>query len=198
VSLKLSYTLLAPFYDLVAKPAFAAARRESLAQLPTAGGGEILLNGIGTGLDLQYLPPCHHYTALDLTRAMLTRALPRSGNLDISWIQGNSMALPFKSACFDYAVLHLILTVVPDTVLALKEAARVMKPGGSMLILDKFLQPGERAPLRRLLSPLAGSIATRTDVVFEEALAQIPELDVKSDQPALARGWFRRIRLEKR
>lgn len=198
MSLKVSYTLLAPFYDLLARPAFAAPRRESLAQLPPGGSSEILLNGVGTGLDLQYLPHCHHYTALDLTRAMLARALPRSGDLDICWAQGNSMALPFKDACFDYAVLHLILAVVPDTTRALKEAARVMKPGGSMLILDKFLRPGERAPLRRLFSPLAGSIATRTDVVFEEALAQVPELDVIDDRPALAGGWFRHIRLEKR
>lgn len=198
MSLKTSYTRLAPFYDLVARPAFAAARRDSLAQLPSGGNSEILLNGVGTGLDLQYLPRCHHYTALDLTRAMLTRALPRSGDLDICWAQGNSMALPFKDACFDYVVLHLILAVVPDTARALRETARVTKPGGSMLILDKFLQPGKRAPLRRLFSPLAASIATRTDVVFEEALAQVPGLGVTGDRPALAGGWFRHIRLEKR
>ena len=198
MSLKTSYTRLAPFYDLVARPAFAAARRDSLAQLPSGGNSEILLNGVGTGLDLQYLPRCHHYTALDLTRAMLARALPRSGDLDICWAQGNSMALPFKDACFDYVVLHLILAVVPDTARALRETARVTKPGGSMLILDKFLQPGKRAPLRRLFSRLAASIATRTDVVFEEALAQVPGLGVTGDRPALAGGWFRHIRLEKR
>jgi hypothetical protein len=36
-----------------------------------AGRRDIFLNGIGTGLDLQYLPTSHRYTALDLTRAML-------------------------------------------------------------------------------------------------------------------------------
>jgi phosphatidylethanolamine/phosphatidyl-N-methylethanolamine N-methyltransferase len=72
-----------------------------------------------------------------------------------------------------------------------------LKSGGSILLLDKFLRPGAQAPLRRLINPLAARIATRTDVVFEHVLAAAPELTIKSDQPALAAGWFRRIRLIK-
>jgi phosphatidylethanolamine/phosphatidyl-N-methylethanolamine N-methyltransferase len=197
MSLKTSYTLLAPFYDLVAGPAFARARRTSLARLPRAGCHDIFLNGVGTGLDLRYLSAHHRYTALDLTRAMLARAVRHAGGLDIRWIQGDSQALPFKSACFDYAVLHLILAVVQDSVSALKETARVLKPGGIILILDKFLSVDAHAPLRRLVSPLVAYIATRTDVVFERVLQEVPGLTVESDEPALAGGWFRRIRLKK-
>lgn len=197
MSLQLSYALLAPFYDLVARPAFVHARSKSLEQLPRDVRCDILLNGIGTGLDLPYLPTGHRYTALDLTRAMLARALRRARDLEISWVQGDSLALPFRDACFDYAVLHLILAVVPDAGRALGETTRVLKPGGVILILDKFLRPGARAPLRRLISPLAARIATRTDVVFEDALALAPGLTIKSDEPALAGGWFRLIRLVK-
>ncbi|MEK6592767.1 MAG: class I SAM-dependent methyltransferase [Pseudomonadota bacterium] len=197
MSLRLSYTLLAPFYDLVAKPAFAKARATNLQQLPRDGPCEVFLNGIGTGLDLPFVPACHRYTGLDITRAMLERALPRAEGLDIRWVQGDSQALPFKDACFDYAVLHLILAVVPDAAKALQETARVMKAGGMILIFDKFLRPGARAPLRRLLSPLAANIATRTDVVFEQALEKVPGLRVAHDEPALAGGWFRFIRLQK-
>jgi phosphatidylethanolamine/phosphatidyl-N-methylethanolamine N-methyltransferase len=198
VSLERSYTLLAPFYDLVAGPAFGRARQASLTALHEARGRDVFLDGVGTGLDLAYLPPTHRYTTLDLTGAMLRRALPRARGLDIAWTRGNSEALPFRDEAFDYVVLHLIIAVVPHPDRAFVEAARVVKAGGTVLLFDKFLAPDERAPLRRMLNPFASRIATRMDVVFETLLERTPRLRIVSDEPQLARGWFRRIRLEKR
>jgi ubiquinone/menaquinone biosynthesis C-methylase UbiE len=94
-------------------------------------------------------------------------------------------------------VLHLILAVVPDAARALAETARVVRPGGSILVLDKFLRRGQSAPLRRMLSPLAARLVTRIDVVFEDALERVPGLRVAADEPVAAGGWFRRIRLER-
>ena len=196
-NLKLSYTLLSPFYDLVAGTAFAAARRASLAALPQEGRERVLVNGVGSGLDLPLLPRGHRYVGLDLTRAMLARSPQRAAGLEFSAVQGNSLTLPFGNACFDYAVLHLILAVVPDAEAALSETARVVRPGGGILILDKFLRHGQAAPLRRLLNPLTARLVTRLDVVFEEVLRRVPGLRVVSDEPAVAGGWFRRIRLER-
>ena len=195
-NLKLSYTLLSPFYDLVIGPALSSARRASLSALP-AKGGTVLVNGIGSGLDLPLLPPHHRYVGLDLTRAMLVRCLPRATAHEFTAVQGNSLALPFRDAAFDHAILHLILAIVPDAGRALAETARVLQPGGTILVLDKFLRRGRRAPLRHFFSPLAARIATRLDVVFEDALARAPELRVMSDEPVAAGGWFRIIRLEK-
>jgi ubiquinone/menaquinone biosynthesis C-methylase UbiE len=197
MSLRLSYTLLAPFYDWIARPAFAAARARSLAHLPREGGCRVLLNGVGTGLDLAHVPASHQYVALDLTRAMLRRAMGRANRLDMHWVEGDSLALPFAGSCFDYAVLHLILAVVSDPARALRETARVLRRGGVVLILDKFLREGERAPLRRLVSPLAARIATRTDLEFERALARAPALKLVDDAPAFGGGWFRLVRLVK-
>jgi len=197
VSLKTSYTLLAPLYDFVVGPPLRQIRQASLARLPPHGGLEVLLNGIGTGLDLPLLPPVHRYCGLDLTRAMLDKTQPRRGALDLALVQGDSQRLPFRAAAFDFVVMHLILAIVPDPARALLEAARVLKPGGRVLLLDKFLRRGERAPLRRMLSPLAARIATHLDVVFEDVLATVTELTVVSDQPVLARGWFRSIELRK-
>jgi ubiquinone/menaquinone biosynthesis C-methylase UbiE len=197
VSLKRSYTLLAPVYDLVAGPAFERARRASLAPLRALSPCDVLLNGVGTGLDLPYLSASHRYAALDLTRAMIVRGLRRAGALDISWIQGDSEALPFPGNTFDCAVLHLIIAVVPHPARALREAARVVKSGGTLLLFDKFLAAGSSAPLRRLLNPLVSRIATRTDVVFEALIEDEPRLRVISNEPAGAGGWFRRIVLEK-
>ena len=103
-----------------------------------------MLSGIGTGLDLPLLPKLHHYTALDFNAAMLSRARLRATRLldegmQVEWVLGDSMALPFADAQFDHVVLHLILAVVPQPAQCLNEAARVLKPGGTVIIFDKFL-----------------------------------------------------------
>lgn len=196
MSLRLAYALYSPFYDWIAGPAFRAARRRSLAALPQ-GAGTVLLNGVGTGLDLPFLPGGCRYVGLDLTHAMLTRCRARAAVLDFSLVRGDSLRLPFRDGSFDHAVLHLILAVVPEPAQALAEMARVVRHGGSILIFDKFLARGQRAPVRRLLSPLAARLVTRLDVVFEDLLERVPGLDVVSDQPSIAGGWFRVIELRR-
>ena len=195
MSLKFSYTLIAPFYDRVIRPAFDETRQSVLWDFPT--GGRVLVNGIGTGLDLPYLPEDNHYIGLDLTPAMLIKANARRHNLRLELVQGDSQRLPFPDSSFDHAILHLILAVVPNPEQCLAEAARVVKPGGTLQIVDKFLRPGQFAPLRRAMNLLLRHVATRTDVVFEQALAHAPSLKIISDQPLLGGGWFRCIRLEK-
>lgn len=200
--LRYSYTLLAPLYDLIVARASRRWRQESLAALAQLPGGvngkRILVAGIGSGLDIPDLPHGGHYTGIDITPAMLRRAQQRAAHCDraIALEIGDVMALPYADASFDAVVMHLIVAVVPDPARALGEAARVLRPGGRIFIMDKFLRPGQRAPLRRLLSPLLGRIATRTDVVFEHVLAAVPSLHVISDI-AVNGGWFRRIMLEK-
>lgn len=196
--LSTSYRLIAPIYDLLVARALDGARQRSLARLPPTGALRILIGGAGTGLDLPYLPAAQRYVATDLVDAMLQQARPRSAGLDCRFVRADSMNLPFADASFDWVVLHLIVAVVPRPADALAQAARVVKPGGRVVVLDKFLRPGERAPLRRALNPLVSRIATRLDVVFEEVLARVPALRVISDEPALASGWFRRIELERR
>lgn len=196
MSLRTSYTLLAPVYDWLIGPALCRVRAQSLTRLPHAGT-HILINGAGTGLDLPLLPQSNRYTALDLTRAMINKAHSRRGSLDLQWVQGDSQRLPFRDNSFDHVLLHLILAIVPDSRAALGEAARVLRSGGRVFVLDKFLRRGETAPLRRLFNPLMRRIATRTDVVFEDVLAGTPGLRVIDDHPAMAGGWFRMITLEK-
>jgi phosphatidylethanolamine/phosphatidyl-N-methylethanolamine N-methyltransferase len=196
--LRLSYSLIAPLYDMVISRPLYAARIRSLRSLPTDTTAKVLLSGIGTGLDLPLLPKLHHYTALDFNAAMLSRAKPRGAGLQVEWVLGDSMALPFADAQFDHVVLHLIVAVVPQPVQCLSEAARVLKPGGTIILLDKFLRPNKLALLRRALNPLSRRIATRMDVVFEDVLREVPQLQKISDVPLLAGGWFRGIVLQKK
>jgi ubiquinone/menaquinone biosynthesis C-methylase UbiE len=197
VSLKHSYTLIAPLYDAMVDATTRGARQRSLAALASAAPMRVLLDGVGTGLDLPFLPPQHHYVAIDLTAAMLRKALPRACRLDFRAVRGDALRLPFADASFDAAVLHLILAVLPRPDLCLGEAARILRPGGTLLVFDKFLRHGERARLKRALNPLSRRIATRLDVVFEDVLATVPGLNLASDEAALAGGWFRLIRLRR-
>ena len=200
--LRLSYSLIAPLYDLAIALPLRSARARSLKSLPTVVPGKVLLSGIGTGLDLPLLPELHRYTALDFNAAMLSRARLRGAkshdkSLQVDWVLGDSMALPFPDAQFDHVVLHLILAIVPQPAQCLSEAARVLKPGGTIIILDKFLRPNQRAWLRRALNPLTRRLVTRLDVVFEQVISEVPHLRVVSDEPLLAGGWIRGIVLQK-
>jgi len=126
---------------------------------------------------------------------MLRRA---QGRGQAVWlVEADAEALPLADQSVDLVVLHLILAVVPDARKALAEVVRVLRPGGEIRLLDKFLRPGERAWLRRAIAPLSAALATHTDLVFEDILAQEPSLVLISDSPAALGGWFRLIRLRK-
>ncbi len=199
MALKHSYSLLAPVYDLLVEKPLQQVRVKSLSRLQQTSDHRILVNGIGTGLDIPHLPNNTRYVGTDITRAMLDKAQRRAeeSGCDIELIQADSMSLPFEDNSFDHMIMHLILAVVPNPHKAIREACRVLKPGGRILLLDKFLKPGELALIRRMLNLLTRHIATRTDVVFEDVISETPELVVVSDEPALAGGWFRLIELQK-
>ncbi len=203
MALKHSYTLIAPLYDTLVQGAFDRFRRRSLQRLPLDDDSrpEVLISGIGTGLDIPHLPVEARYVGVDITPAMLRKARRRANarpELEIELHEGDAMRLPFDDGRFDAVVLHLILAVVPDSQRALSEAARVLRPGGRIIVFDKFLRRGERAWLKRMINPLLRHVATRTDVVFEDLLEGCDDLHCLRDEPALAGGWFRHIELQKR
>ena len=198
MSLKHSYTFLAPIYDAIVSSATSPMRQASLARLDDVTDKEILLCGVGTGLDLPHLPSGARYIGIDLTPAMLKRAESRvrpHHNLQLD--VGDVMQLPYTDNQFDTVIMHLILAVVPSPQRALREATRVLKPGGKIYILDKFLRPGQRAPMRRIMNIFLRHIATRTDVVFEKLLHDTPQLNLIVDENCFPGGWFRTIVVQK-
>jgi phosphatidylethanolamine/phosphatidyl-N-methylethanolamine N-methyltransferase len=197
MSLQTSYRFIAPLYDVFLKGATAVSRQRSLSRLPLGGSARVLISGAGTGLDFPFLPSGLQFTALDLTAAMQELSRSKAKNLNMEWVRGDSMSLPFADESFDFVVLHLIVAVVPHPEKCLAEASRVLKPGGRILVFDKFLQRGQRAWLRRSLSFITSQFATRLNVVFEDVLATTPELNVVLNEKAMAGGWFRLIELGK-
>ena len=198
--LKYSYTLLSPIYDLIVAGPTQHVRQQSLQRLESLSNSNdhILLMGIGTGLDIPFLPGQRRYTGIDLTPSMLAAARRRAGAKAIQLDIGNVMSLPYEDESFDQVVMHLILAVVADPDAALREAQRVLKPGGHIVIVDKFLKKNQMAPIRRLVNIVIRHIATRTDVIFEKLLENSqPTLGLVSDEPVLLKGWFRNIVLRK-
>jgi ubiquinone/menaquinone biosynthesis C-methylase UbiE len=195
-----AYTLFAPWYDLMIESSTRQARRTSLAGLRPGLDEDLLLCGAGSGLDIPHLPSDARVTALDVTPAMIRQARRRAARSQraVFLVVGDATALPFAAGTFDAVVLHLILAVIPRPDLALAEAARVLRVNGRLLVLDKFLKPGERAPVRRVANKLLSPFLTRMDVVFEEVLSTAPCLRVTEDRPALLGGWFRFITAEKK
>ena len=200
MSLKHSYSLLAPIYDKIVASASIAARRKSLSKLGNITNQTILLAGIGTGLDIPLLDVSARYIGTDITPNMLKRAQLRANaaaKLNIELQLGDAMQMEFPDQQFDHVVLHLILAVVPHPEKVLAEAIRLVKPGGKILIYDKFLRPNQTAFLRRLFSPITGKLFSRIDVEFESVLRQCNHVELLEDEPSLLGGWFRHILLRK-
>lgn len=199
MSLRTSYTLIAPVYDRIVSSATKSFRRISINALSiTQSSPRILLAGVGSGLDIPELPAGPVYTGIDLTPAMLKRAQDRNKvHRNIVLHCGDVHRLPYRDESFDVVLMHLILAVVPHPDQALQEIVRVLKPGGYVHIVDKFLRPGERAWLRRLMNIVLRHFATRLDVVFEDLHDQQPSLHIRQDQTLDPTGWFRFLLLQK-
>ena len=193
---RLRYTLWAPFYDRVA--VFRRQRRRSIELLALRPGERVLVVGAGTGADLLFLPLDVEVLATDLTPAMLARAQPRvRPGIELRVMDGQALDLPDDS--FDAVILHLIVAVIPDPVACLREAARVLKPGGRIAVFDKFVADGERPSLPRRIANLVTrtlftDINRRLGEILERSAAP---LAIEHDEPAMLGGAFRIFLLRK-
>lgn len=194
---RLRYTFWSPGYDLVGRR-FDRLRRRSIALLELKPGERVLLIGAGTGGDLPYLPEYVDVLATDLTPAMLARARARARpGVRLAVMDGQALELP--DASFDAVILHLILAVIPDPARCLREAARVLRPGGRIVVMDKFLSEGVRPSLlRRLANVVTGLAATEINRRIGDILAgAAAPLTVVRDEAAALGGFFRILLLRK-
>ena len=195
---RIRYTVWAPVYDRVARR-LARGRRRAHELAAIVPGERVLLDGAGTGLDLEMLPRGAEVTAIDITPAMISRLRARAGvlGLQVSAEVADGHALPFPDASFDVVVLHLIVAVIPDPVACVLEAERVLRAGGRVSIFDKFVRDGERPSIvRRAANVLTSAAATDITRSLEPILAET-SLRVVRDVPAGFGGRFRAVVAEK-
>jgi len=137
----------------------------------------VLKLGVGTGKNLRFYPPGARYVALDLSPEMLERARRRSRRLglELDLVIGDAQALPFPDESFDVVVAAFLFCSVPNAAAGMREARRVLAPGGRLLLLEHVLS--RRRLLRTLmpwLDPLpfhvwGAHIDRETDLAVREA-----------------------------
>ena len=140
------FATIAPRYDLVndvITGGQARAWRKKLVKLSGATDGMSVLDvATGTG-DLalvfkQAMGANSNVTGVDFCAEMLEFAPTKAQakNLDVTFKQGDAMALEFADASFDVVSIGYGLRNVTDTAKAIREMSRVIKPGGKLMILE--------------------------------------------------------------
>lgn len=121
-----------------------------LGLLPTGPIDDLLDLGTGTGRMLSIMADrAERCVGIDYSREMLSVAranLESAGKRNWQIRHGDLYQLPFPGASFDIAVIHQVLHYLEDPAEALAEAARVLRPGGMLLIAD--FAPHEVSSLR--------------------------------------------------
>ena len=139
-----AYSRWAPIYDLLFDMPFHPGRLAAAdAAAQAAGpGGEILVIGVGTGLELPLLPANVHATGIDISAPMLRSARARVARQGLAQVKGlhvmDATALEFADAAFDVALAPYVMSVVPHPERALDEAWRVLRPGGTLVVMNHF------------------------------------------------------------
>ena len=138
--------------------------------------GEVLEIAAGTGRNLPFYGDDARLTAIELSPAMLEISRQRAETLgrEADLRLGDAQDLPFPDAGFDAVVCTLGLCTIPSPGMAVREAARVLKPGGRLLLLEHVRSP--LLPVRilqTLLNPI--TVLTESDHLLREPLVYVRE-----------------------
>ncbi len=135
-----AYARWAPVYDLTFAAAMHPGRKLAAAAASRHKGGLILDVGVGTGLELPMFAPTTRIVGVDLSEPMLRRAARRIDLAALHQVAGlavmDACRLAFADATFDVVVAPYVLTVLPRPEASLDEWARVLKPGGEIVLVN--------------------------------------------------------------
>ncbi|RNL80778.1 class I SAM-dependent methyltransferase [Halostreptopolyspora alba] len=167
---------LAQRYDRSIRPAEVVLLQDGRRWACQHARGRTLEIGIGTGRNLSEYPDDVELTGLDLSPEMMAIARRRAADLgrQVELREGDATDLGWPEATFDSVVVTLTLCSVPDDAATIREAARVLVPGGRLVLLE-HVGSDRRVPraVERLFDPLSRRM-------MEDHLLREPEPHVRA------------------
>jgi phosphatidylethanolamine/phosphatidyl-N-methylethanolamine N-methyltransferase len=162
-----AYARWAPVYDLVFGPVFERGRKTAIAAAERIGG-RILEVGVGTGASLPDYAPHNRIVGVDISEPMLRRAKERvvEGRLQNveALVVMDAARLGFPDESFDVVMAQYVITAVPDPEAALDEFARVLKPGGEIVLINHIgAETGLWRSFEQWFSPVARKLGWRPE-----------------------------------
>lgn len=199
------YDRCAPVYDLFFGPVFRRGREVAI-EAAERVGGRILEVGVGTGISLQDYSPKNKIVGIDISALMLEKARMRVRELGLSHVEQlavmDASQLEFEDNSFDVVVAQYVVTTVPKPEATLDEFARVVKPGGEIILLSRVSEEtGLRRSIEHLVAPAARKLGWRTEFGWERYLAWLsrtPDIELIERRATPPFGHFSLIRFGKR
>src|SRR6059058_3400860 len=161
-----AYDRWAPVYDLVFGGVFKKGRTAAI-QATNKMGGRVLEVGVGTGISLPMYAPHLRIFGTDISEAMLDKARQRVTEGKLTNVEGlavmDAEKLEFPDNSFDVVMAQYVVTAVPNPEVALDEFARVLRPGGELIILTRVsADTGMRRFIEQKLQPVVRPLGFRT------------------------------------
>ena len=181
------YHWLSFIYDgAVGTSLFSQARQKEFELAKIQPGQRVLIVGIGTGLDIPFIPLHAEIVGIDLSTDMLSLAQLRAMNRNISLYKVNAEELSFEELSFDVIILNLILSVVGNPRKTMAEVYRVIKPTGSIWILGKFTEK-RIGFVRKVLSFVTSAIGgANLNLSLNELIRELPLIKVYEEKRFMA------------
>jgi phosphatidylethanolamine/phosphatidyl-N-methylethanolamine N-methyltransferase len=172
-----AYARWAPVYDLVFGAVFDRGRQAAIAAAERIGG-RILEVGVGTGISLPDYSPTNRLTGVDISVPMLKKARERVAaqklaNVDALAVM-DAARLGLPDASFDVVVAQYVITAVPHPEATLDEFARVLRPGGEIVLVNHIgAETGFRRAFEQGFAPVARQLGWRPEFPWARLAAWV-------------------------